>query len=304
MKPRIEKLGTIDCDMVETNPVVFDGTLYRFEYVRPRYYANHTGNSYFRFVEHDTGTVSAPFAQGYHMGCAFVDGTTAYVTAVDMWDGERIDVFASSDLEHWVSRTALNLPEYGIFNTSLCRADGQYVLMYEVGKPAEVSGVRFTARFAISEDMETWELTPPECTYAKDRYTAPHCLRFLNGYYYNFYLERCEGYEQRVVRSKDLVHWEPSPHNPVLRASDEDKRIANSNLIAEQRQRIAAAVNINNSDIDLCEHGGRVIINYSWGNQQGIEHLAEAVYQGTLAQFLAGWYAKEPHPHDVEKAVI
>jgi len=36
VKPRIEKLGTIDCDMVETTPIVFGGRLYRFEYVRVR----------------------------------------------------------------------------------------------------------------------------------------------------------------------------------------------------------------------------------------------------------------------------
>jgi hypothetical protein len=55
-------------------------------------------------------------------------------------------------------------------------------------------------------------------------------------------------------------------------------------------QRLAAAVNLNNSDIDFCEYKGQLFITYSWGNQQGIEHLAEAVYRGTLAQFLEGWY--------------
>ncbi len=30
---------------------------------------------------------------------------------------------------------------------------------------------------------------PPECNYAKDRYSAPHCLRWLDGWFYNFYLE-------------------------------------------------------------------------------------------------------------------
>ena len=33
-KPVIEKLGTIDCDMVETTPIVFNGRLYRMEWVR------------------------------------------------------------------------------------------------------------------------------------------------------------------------------------------------------------------------------------------------------------------------------
>ena len=42
--------------------------------------------------------------------------------------------------------------------------------------------------------------------------------------------------------------------------------------------------------MDLCGWQGRLVINYSWGNQLGIEHLAEAVYDGTEAQFLHGWF--------------
>jgi len=293
MSPCIQKLGTIDCDLVETNPVVFKGRLYRFEYVRTNYAGNTTGDSYFRFVDHETGATTPPFAHTYHLGCAFVEDDTAYVTAVEHWDGERVEVFASQDLEHWEAWNALQLPGYGLFNTSLCRAGDRYVLMFEVGKPPEVAGVRFTARFAVSTDLKTWELTPPECTYARDRYTAPHCLRYLDELFYDFYLEAHDGYEQRVVRSPDLVHWEPSPHNPVLKASDEDRRIANPRLTQTERQRIATAENINNSDADFCEFQGRVIINYSWGNQRGIEHLAEGVYEGTLERFLQGWYLEE-----------
>lgn len=291
MKPQIVKLGTIDCDLVETTPIVFRNKLYRFEYVRERYAGNTTGDSYFRFVEHDTGVPSEAFAHGYHLGNVFVEGDTLYVTAVNIWDGERVDIFASQDMERWTSWNALNLPGYGLFNTSVCKAEDRYALMFEVGKPPEVAGVRFTARFAVSEDMRQWELTPPECTYSKDRYTAPHCLRYLDGHYYNFYLEALEGeYQQYVVRSTDLIHWDLSPLNPVLNASDEDRKIANPNLTPAQRERIATAVNINNSDIDFCEYEGKVSITYSWGSQRGVEHLAEAVYEGTLRQFLTGWY--------------
>ena len=294
MKPRITKLGTIDCDLVETTPVVFKGTLYRFEYVRPGYWDNQTGDSYFRFVEHESGRAGPAFAQGYHLGNVLADGATLFVTATNIWDGQRVDIFASRDMEHWDCWNALDLPGYGLFNTSLCRAEGRYVLMFEVGKPPEIAGVRFTARFATSQDMRHWELTPPQCTYAKDRYTAPHCLRYLVGYYYNFYLEAvAAGYEQWVVRSTDLIHWDLSPLNPVLRASGEDRRIANSKLTAQQRERIRTAKNINNSDMDLCEYEGRLVITYSWGNQQGIEHLAKATYAGTLAQFLRGWFPGE-----------
>lgn len=289
-RPLIKKIGTIDIDMVETSPIVFNGKLYRFEYVRERYWANKMGHSYFRFVDHETGQTTPPFAKGYHLGSAFVDGDTVYVTGVKAWNASRIDMFISKDLKNWQQQMVFERPGVGIFNTSICKSDDCYVLMYEIGKPPELAGQRFTALFAKSKDMRLWELLPPECNYAKDRYTAPHCLRYLDGWFYNFYLESNSGYEQRIVRSKDLVHWEPSLLNPVLRFSEEDKKIANSQFTAQQRQQIAQAENINNSDIDFCQYKGRLIINYSWGNQRGKEHLAEAIYEGTLEQFLRGWF--------------
>ena len=97
----------------------------------------------------------------------------------------------------------------------------------------------------------------------------------------------------RVVRSRDLVRWQPSPRNPVLRASPEDKMVANPRLNEPQRQRIAGAMNLNNSDIDFCQWQGRLVINYSWGNQQGVEHLAEALCDGSLESFLRGWFPEE-----------
>lgn len=291
-RPVIRKLGTIDCDLVESTPVVFRRRLYRFEYVRPRHAGNTTGDSYFRFIDHDSGEASDGFAAGYHLGNVFVDDDTLYVTGTNIWDGERVELFVSRDMRQWDRRPALNLPGWGIFNTSLCRADDRYVLMFEVGKPPEIAGVRFTARFAVSTDLQTWELTPPECTYSLERYTAPHALRWLDGWFYNFYLEALPGpeYEQRVVRSRDLIEWESSLLNPVLAASDEDRLVLNPRLTATERERIATAIDINNSDIDFCEFEGRTIINYSWGNQHGTEHLAEAVYNGPLADFLRGWF--------------
>ncbi len=289
-RPLIIKLGTIDVDLVETTPIVIIEKVYRFEYVRKGYKNNKTGDSYFRFVDHESGKATKGFAKGFHLGSAFVDNGIVYVTAVDTWDGESIFIFASQDLEHWKSWQAFELPGYGIFNTSLTKDDNKYVLMFEIGKPEKAAGERFTANFATSKNLKEWTLLPSEYNYAKDRYTAPHCLRYLEGYYYNFYLEAHNGYEMRVVRSKDLMHWEPSPLNPVLRASGEDKKIANPNLIEESRSRINKAENINNSDIDFCEFNGKLIINYSWGDQRGEEFLAEAVYNGTLKDFVQGWF--------------
>lgn len=87
--PKIVKLGTIDLDLVETTPVVFQGRVYRYEYVRPGYKPNTTGDSYSRFINHETGEATPPFAKGYHLGSAAVDGDLAMVTAVNIWNGER-----------------------------------------------------------------------------------------------------------------------------------------------------------------------------------------------------------------------
>ncbi len=293
-RPLIKKVGTIDCDMVETTPVVWRGRLYRFEYVRANYHGNATGDSYFRFIDAETGEATPGFAAGYHLGSAYVEGDTAYVFGVDIWNGTRIQVFWSSDLEHWASQAALVLPGWGLFNTSVCKGRGGYVMAIEVGEPPEVVGVPFTMRFAESKDLLNWRLLPEECVFSKDRYTACPALRFLEPYYYMIYLEARPGptYEPHIVRSQDLVVWESSPLNPLMQFSEEDKVIANPQLTPPLRERIAGAVNLNNSDVDLSEYQGKVVIYYSWGNQQGIEHLAEAAYEGTLAEFLRAWFPR------------
>ena len=294
-KPRIKKLGTIDCDLVETTPIVFHGRLYRFEYVRTRYQSNTTGDSYFRFIDVATGRPTPSFAAGHNLGSALVDGDTVYVYGVKGWGTETIHVFWSKDLKTWSSGTALHQPGWGIYNTSVCKAPGRYVMAFEVGKPPEIVGTRFTSRFAESTNLVSWKLLPEPCVYTKARYSACPAIEFLDGFYYVIYLEARPGptYESHVVRSKDLVQWESSPLNPVMQFSPEDKRIANPKLTADQRERIAKAVNLNNSDIDFCEFDGRVIIYYSWGNQRGVEHLAEAVYEGTLESFLRGFFSNE-----------
>ncbi len=279
-RPLIQKLGTVEVDRVENSPVIFNDRLYRFEWHR---------YDYFHFVDYETGSTSTPFAHGWNFGNAFVEGDTAYVTGTK---DRQIRMWSSRDLESWDARTVLNWSG-DLFNTSICKAGDQFVMMFEVSN----CGTPFTARFATSTDLEQWTVTPPECNYARNRYTAPHCLRYLDGYYYDFYLEHTHGYQQYVVRSEDLIHWESTPLNPVLRASADDKLIRNPDLTPEQRARIAAATDINNSDIDFCEYEGRLVIFYSWGNQAGNEFLAEAVYEGTQAEFLLGWFGEEgPEP--------
>jgi len=296
-RPHIEKLGTVDVDMVETTPVVFRGKLYRFDYMDKRYKGN-TRGAHFRFLDLETGEHTPPFADGHHLGSAFVEGDTVYVTGSSAWGGQRVEMFASQDLENWESWNVLDLPGFAIFNTSMCKVEDEYVLMFEISKPKDQAGHGFTARFARSKDLKNWELTPPECVYDKTRYSAPHVLRYFDGYYYNFYLAGSHETEwvMEVARSVDLIHWETSPLNPVMRGSDEDRVVANADLTPAERKRAAEDKNNNNSDVDWCEYEGRLILFYCWGNQQGDGlHLGKAVYDGTEEQFLKGWFpAKRP----------
>jgi hypothetical protein len=291
-RPEIRKLGTLDLGMVETTPVVFRGRLYRFEYVRKDYHANRTGDSYFRFIDVETGETTPAFAHGYDLGCAYPEGGTMWAFGVDQWDGSKIVAFRSDDLKSWKAHPALELPGWGLFNTSVCKAGDRYVLAIEVGRPPEVVGVPFTARFAESRDLRSWRLMPEDRVFTKERYSACPSLRFLDGHFYMTYLEALPGprYETYIVRSKDLIRWESSPLNPVMAASEEDKRIANPGLTDGQRQQTAGAVDRNNSDVDFCEFRGRTVITYSWGDQRGTEFLAGAVYDGTLAGFLKGFF--------------
>jgi len=293
-RPIIQKLGTIDLLMVETTPVVFKNRLFRFEYVRDNYHANKTGASYFRFIDVQTGKATPAFAKGKHLGCAFVvsSGDTVYAFGVDKWGGSKITLFQSKDMEKWDERLALHLPGWELFNTSVCKANGRYVMAVEVGGPREVVGVPFSIFFADSKDLLAWKLLPQDHVYSKEKYTACPALRYLDGYFYMIYLEARPGptYETHIVRSKDLKRWESSRFNPVMAFSDEDKAVANSKLTPEERKAIAQAKNINNSDLDLCEFRGKTVVYYSWGNQQGKEFLAEAVYEGTLADFLRSFF--------------
>ncbi len=307
-RPPVRKLGTLDCDIVETTPVVWQERLLRFEYVQSRHWANDTGRSFYRFVDMESGETTLPFAWDHSYGSAHVEGDTMYVFGTVRGGGPDMDVFWSRDLESWATRPALKLPpDWGICNQSVCKGPDRYMMAFEVGEPPELVGRRFTNFFAESPDLKQWRLLPPEShVFARDRYTACPVLRWVAPYYYMIYLElfpanpdqpydtlRTEDcrFEPYVVRTQDFMHWESSDCNPVLSISPEDRLLANPNFTPEQQAHIAAAVNRNNSDVDLCEYQGKTVILYSWGAQTGTEFLAQAVYDGPMDEFFRAFFA-------------
>ena len=213
-----------------------------------------------------------------------------YVIGVkERWAGDALTVFRSKDLETWEA-FPVSFPGLECFNTGVAKKDGKYVLLIETA-----SFVPFTFRFAESTDMIHWTLLPDDYAFQKDRYAGGPALYTLpdDPYYYVLYLEACptEKYVTSIARSRDLKEWEYSPLNPVLAYdAEEDKKIANPFLTPHERERIERALDVNNSDMEMCEFLGRTVITYSWGNQHGIEFLAEAAYEGPMADLLHGFF--------------
>jgi hypothetical protein len=305
-KPLLRKLGTLDCDIIEATPVVWQGRLLRFEYVQARHWANDTGRSFYHFVDMETGAETARFAWDHSYGSAHVEGDLMYVLGTVRGGKSAMEVFWSADLEHWESQPALELPGWGFYNQSVCKGPDRYVMAFEVGEPPELVGQRFTLFFAESQNLRDWQVLPPEDhVFGRDRYAACPVIRWVEPHYYMIYLElfhtppdapvetwQLENclLEPYVVRTQDFVHWESSQLNPVLSVSAEDKLLANPHFSEAQKAHIAGAVNRNNSDVDLCEFHGQTILLYSWGAQSGVEFLAEAVFDGPLDEFFRAWF--------------
>ena len=290
---KLRKLGTIDIDVVETTPVVFRGELYRFEWIRPQYRRDPTPDGYGRFVHAASGTPSKPMARGCRFPSAFEENGRLYVFGVDPEASNRLRMYWSDDMESWETRIILDEPEdWTLFNTSVCKnmeGDG-YVMAIEVGSPQELVGAAFTIFFAVSTDLFHWEFLPTgDHVYSRERYTACPVIRQAGEYYYMIYLESAPHHRwlPYIVRTRDFRDFELGLINPVMMFDDADKAVQHPEAFTqEELDYIAGAVNTNDSDLDLCDYDGRCVVYYSWGNQLGQEFLAEAVYDGSMAEFL------------------
>ena len=296
---QIKKLGTVDYFIVETNPVVWKGRLLRLEYIRwhndgRHYPQNDSGTSYFRLVDHFTGEiVSDKIGMGLHMGNAFVWEDKIIITCVENWNKSRFFQLESNDLIHWSEpRVILEDAAWGGFNTTVCRADGRFIMMFELGRPKEIVVEPFTMFFAESKDLKEWKVIEGASLF-KEIYTGSPLIRWFDGVFYAFYLNGSydDGFEMYVARSRDLKNWEVAPKNPVLTYDDGDRLIhASSKLSKEELELSKTAVDINVSDLDFCYFGGKLNIVYSWGNQRGTEFLALAEADATEQEFCESWF--------------
>ena len=60
--------------------------------------------------------------------------------------------------------------------------------------------------------------------------------------------------------------------------------------LAKFEEIVAAAKDINVSDHDFCEYGGKLLCSYSWGDQRGHEYLALAEADCTEREFCESYF--------------
>lgn len=299
-RKRLKKLGTVKINVVESTPVVWDDKLLRFEWVRTNQWGGAGGiereEGHYVFIDMETERDLIPFAKDHSFGCAYAENGKMYVHGVKGGGGGNIlDCFVSSDLENWESSVALTFPEdIKLYNTSVCKGDGKYVMAIEIGGKHPAVGRPFTCVFAESTDLVHWSLLDMmEYSYSRERYTACPCIRYVDGFYYMIYLEGapCHRWIPYIVRSRDLKVFELGITNPIMWPDDSDKQVIHSERFTEDElDYIEHAVNCNNSDFDLCEYNGKTLITYSWGNQYGKEFLALAEYDGSNEEFLKSFF--------------
>lgn len=298
-----KKLGTIDRDIVESNPIVFKGKVYLMEYIRyhdpaggapsKSYHGNLLGNSYCRLRDLEDMSCSEPFGIGFCFGCAWSDGDHIAVTVTDTWGGEGFYILESDDMIHWSDPRALYVnKDLCCYNSSMCKAHGRYINLLEVGprlKKVDCVAQNYNI-FAASDDLVNWEIIPGHAP------LQGWTLRFYDQWYFLMGLQGNyqTGFTTHIFRSRDLKNWESSPQNPIFSYDGNDRIIHPlAQLDEAQKEEIASAVNINVSDVDMCDHNGKLLFSYSWGDQGGHEYLALAEAECSEKEFCFACFEEE-----------
>lgn len=212
---------------------------------------------------------------------ALVENGTLYVfgaTNSARNGSQTISMISTTDLTTWTPAVVVYTAPSGtlVYNTSVAPDATGWVMAYEICVPNTVC---FNVRFLHSDNMVSW--SPVGSVYEINYYTACPTIRYVDGWYYMFYLSHYrenEGYHAtNVSRSQNLRDWEFSSIT-VLSPLDGDHAG-------------------NASDMDFVEHDGVRII-YANNSQFGIvvpnSGTREALFEGTISQFVSLFFTSMP----------
>ncbi len=293
--PEIKKLGACSPNG-EMTPFVWHGRLMRLELSDP---SNGKDPNVLRFAcirDVESREIISRFAEDSYFHSAYVEDEKCYVLGVDSNSRDTILIYESSDLVTWKKRTLLSNPGWVYYNTALTKGPDGYVLLMEASEPREyVGSYPFTLFFATSPDMESWSFMDYELGFSKDRYMGGPWMRYSDGWYYVISVTElpCQHYTNYIYRTRDFRDWYVGYYNPILMPSNEDRLISRraADLDGELIEKITkTGFIINNSDVDMCDYNGKTYINYLCGNQLGFYYMAEAEFDGCVADFLKSYF--------------
>lgn len=293
----IQKQGRLGSPLVETSPFVFQDKLYllennqRFWDVPGSQPGDYFHEDEVRIKDLASGTRIAVPLKNHGFGTVLTWKDRVYVFAGNFGKEKpwrqitEISMTSSKDLINWTQpKTVVKASgEEFFFNTAVCRGKDSFVLLYETNdnrwKP-------FTFRYMESTDLENWQPIP-DALYGIDKYVGGPALYYEAGWYYTLYLESLEnGYETRITRSEDLIHWEDAPVNRPFIAFDSSHK--NIPLIdPDIRER-------NASDVELCYYEGKTILYFTGSDQTTAGDLQWATYAGTPAELFAHFFKSIP----------
>ncbi|MDW7658573.1 MAG: hypothetical protein SCM11_15505 [Bacillota bacterium] len=292
--PVIEKLGVVS-ENGEMTPFVRKGRLMRIESVWKDITDAGKVSCCAIIVDAATGETSKPFGHGNFYFSGYCEDDIVYAFCSRR---NQISLFWSDDLVSWQNKVILTMPaRFAIANTSVCKGNNHYVMAYECARAVGILdepidpdvGHPYTEFFATADNLMDWTMMPFSCAYTKERYNACPAIRYADGHYYMICVEALPlaRYAPYIYRTEDFVTWEIGLHNPILMFSKEDRRLKPGiRLSPEIEAQLPHYMNINNSDVDLCEFSGITHIYYLTGNQLGFAVMCETVYRGPLEQFL------------------
>lgn len=283
-KHPLQKQGRLGSPLVEVTPFVFNDRLYLLE--NNQKFWDIGGKPGDRFHEDEvrirdveTGRLVSVALRGCGFGTALVDNGRVYVFAGDFGKDKpwrqitEIVMTSSDDLVNWTKPVVVlrATEQDGYFwNTAVARGPKGYVLLVET---SDVRFPPFTFRYLESDDLINWR-SIPEAIYGRDKYVGGPALYYEGGWWYTLYLQNIgHGWETRITRSKDLIHWQDAPEGrPFLTFNREHRNIP---LLDPQ-------VRENNaSDAEVAYFRGKTIVYFTGSDQSTAGDLQWATFDGT-----------------------
>nr|MDO8111002.1 hypothetical protein [Candidatus Sigynarchaeota archaeon] len=270
--PEIHKRSAVYlASQCECTPVVLGGRLLTVTFDRPVV----GWNRGLAILVHEmvTRELVARVPWDHGLGCAIVvDGTLRVFGSID-WESRNSVATAALTLDFKLGPTEVVLEAVEgqtIFNTSVAPCPGGYVMAYEV---REKGLVDFSIRFAKSKDLLHWEKVGT--VFEPTTYAACPSIRYCGGWYYFIYLRHFKPrYISWIARTADFETFDVFHGNA--------KHPATTAFLSSRC--CESWEGINNSDVDLVEHGGMTFIVYCDGDQQTWMNVRTAVYMGTMGQ--------------------